>query len=231
MQEKNPHKHHRIRVRTRYLKEGIKSMPDHNILELLLFYGIPYKDTNDIAHELIERFGDFNGVLDTPVEELMKVKGIGENAATLLHLVRDISLKYNDGKIEKRVAVGSEKRVTDFLKLKYADEKREIVHLVCVNSHGNLQRCIKICDGSPDSANIDNRMIVEAVIRFNTTNVILAHNHPQGFAVPSVADVNATRELIPVLNAIGVTLSDHIIVAQGDAFSMAKSRKYEDLFR
>ncbi len=231
MEKKNIHKDHRQRVRARYLKEGLGSMAEHNILELLLFFGVPYKDTNDIAHELIERFGDFNGVLDAPVEELVKVNGVGENTATLLRLTRDIALKYNESKSMQKVSVGLEQRISDFLRLKYAGETREVVYLLCVNSHGKLQRCVKICDGSPDAATLDNRMVVEAVVRFDTTNVILAHNHPQGFAVPSVADVKATQALIPVLQAIGVNLADHIIVSLDDTFSMAESRQYSHLFR
>ncbi len=231
MEKKNIHKDHRQRVRNRYLQEGIKSMADHNILEFLLFFGIPYKDTNDIAHELIERFGNLNGVFDAPLEDLMKVNGIGENTATLIHLTRDIALKYNEEKSMKKMTVGLENRISDFLKLKYAGETREMVYLLCINSQGKLQRCVKVCDGSPDSANIDNRMIVESVIRFDAANVILAHNHPQGFAVPSVADVKATRAMIPVLKAIGVNLADHVIVSPEDTFSMAESKKYGDLFR
>ncbi len=231
MEKKNIHKDHRQRVRARYLKEGLGSMAEHNILELLLFFGIPYKDTNDIAHELIERFGDFNGVLDAPVEELMKVDGVGENTATLLRLCRDVALKYNESRIMQKVSVGLEQRLTDFLTLKYTGEAREIVYLLSVNSHGRLQRCIKVCEGSPDSASFDSRTVVEAAVRFDMTNAILAHNHPQGFAVPSVADVKATETLIPVLQAIGVTLSDHIIVSSDDTFSMAESKKYARLFR
>lgn len=231
MEKKNIHKDHRQRVRTRYLKEGIGSMADHNIIELLLFFGIPYKDTNDIAHELVERFGDLNGVLDAPVEELVKVDGVGENTATLIRLTRDISLKYNERKSFDKVTVNGEDRLSDFLKMKYASETREIVYLLCLDSHGKLQRCVKVCEGSPDSATADNRTIVEAAIRFDSKNIILAHNHPKGFAVPSVADVKATEQIIPVLEAIGVTLADHIIVSADDTFSMAKSRKYSYIFR
>lgn len=231
MEKKNIHKDHRQRMRNRYLNEGISSMADHNIIELLLFFGIPYKDTNDISHELVERFGDLNGVLDAPVEELMKVDGIGENTATLIRLTRDISLKYLERKSFDKVAVNGEDRISDFLKLKYAGEIHEIVYILCLDSHGKLQRCAKVCEGSPDSATIDNRTIVEAAIRFDSKNIILAHNHPAGFAVPSVADVKATEQIIPVLNAIGINLADHIIVSADDTFSMATSRKYSFLFR
>ena len=231
MEKKNLHKDHRQRVRNRYLSEGIGSMADHNIIELLLFYGIPYKDTNDIAHELTERFGDLNGVLDAPVEELMRVDGIGENAAALIHLTRDIAFKYNENKKQEKVTLATEERFAEFLSLKYAGETREIVYMLFVDSHGKIVRCVKVCEGSPESVSVDNRLIVEAAVRNDATDIILAHNHPKGFVVPSTADVRSTKDAVPLLKSIGVNLIDHIIFADGECFSMAKSRKYAEIFR
>ncbi|MBR3836396.1 MAG: RadC family protein [Clostridia bacterium] len=231
MEKKNLHKDHRQRVRARYLSEGIGSMAEHNIVELLLFFGIPYKDTNDIAHALIERFGDLNGVLDAPVEELMKTDGIGENTATLIRLTRDIAVRYFEKKNLDRMSAGDGERVTDFIELKYTGETREIVYMLTLDSHGGVQRCVKVCEGSPDSATVDNREVVETALRFDTKNIILAHNHPNGFAVPSVADVKATEQLVQIFDSIGINLADHIIVSADDTFSMARSNKYGSLFR
>ncbi len=230
MEKKNIHKDHRQRVRTRYFKEGIDSMAEHNIVEFLLFFGIPFKDTNDIAHELIERFGDLSGILEAPVEELMRVDGIGENAAALISLIHDIAVIYNDKKLQSTAASAEELSFSEFLSMKYAGENKEKVYLLCLDSKGKIQHCVKICDGSPDSAYLDTRMVVETVVRFDSANVILSHNHPNGFAVPSSADVDTTKNLIPVLRAIGVNLADHIIVSAEDTFSMASSRKYSGLF-
>lgn len=230
MEKKNLHKDHRQRVRSRYLKEGAGAMADHNIVELLLFFGIPYKDTNDIAHELIERFGDLNGVLEAPFEELVKVRGVGENAATLITLVHDISGIYNERRILSVNEDNEQNDYKNFISLKYAGETKEMVYLVCLDSQGKIQRCVKICDGTPDSVTIDNRVIMETVIRFDSKNVVIAHNHANGFAVPSVADVTATRNIIPLLSGIGVNLVDHVIVSPDDVFSMATNHKYADLF-
>lgn len=229
MEKKNVHKDHRQRVRARYFKEGIGSMADHNIIEFLLFYGIPFKDTNNVAHGLIEKFGDLNGVLEAPKEELMKVNGVGENVAALIRLTHDISLLYNERK-QQRILDDTEKAFIPYIEAKYSGERREIVYLLCLDANGKLQRCIKVCDGSPDTAVVDTRAIVETVVRFDSKNVVLAHNHPNGFAVPSLADVKTTEELIPVLDAIGVNLVDHIIVSADDTFSMAQSNKYGYLF-
>ena len=231
MENKNLHKDHRQRVRARYLADGIQSMADHNILELLLFYGVPYKDTNNMAHELIERFGDLSGVLDAPVDELMKVNGIGENAASLIHLTRDVARKYSEQKTLDKTPLVTEERLADFLKTKYAGETREIVYMLFIDSHGRMVRCVKVCDGSPESVTVDNRTIMEAALKQDGCDIIIAHNHPNGFAVPSTADIRATRDVIPLLKAIKVNLIDHVIVADGECFSMAQSKKYAELFK
>lgn len=231
MEKNNLHKNHRQRVRSRYLAEGIKTMADHNIVELLLFYGVPYRDTNDIAHELVERFGNLNGILDAPVEELEKVAGIGENTAILIHLTRDIALKYSENRLTDKAILGTEERISSFLTMKYVGETRELVYMLFLDSHGRIVRCVKVCEGSPESVNVDNRKIIEAAVRMDACDIVLAHNHPNGFAVPSTADVRATQEVIPLLRAINVNLIDHMIIADGDCFSMAENKKYEAMFR
>ena len=81
------HSQHRKRMKERFLLEGLEHFEPHNILELLLFYSVPQKDTNETAHLLIERFGSLRGVLDAPFEELCRVPGIKEHSATLIKLI------------------------------------------------------------------------------------------------------------------------------------------------
>lgn len=226
MEKKNVHKDHRKRAREMYQKNGIDAMPDHNILELLLFYGIPYRDTNPIAHELIEKYHDLNGVLDAPVRELVKTDGIGENAAMLIKLVRDISSRYYDNAINSKVNLASGERLYDFIKMKYLGETREIVYMLSLDSHGRLKHCIKVADGTPTSAVADNRSLVELALRFDVTNAVIAHNHPNGFATPSQADISATQTIAGLFNTVNINFIDHVIVAEDDLFSFAMSKKY-----
>ena len=229
MEKKNIHKDHRQRVRARYLSEGIGSMADHNIVEMLLFFGIPYKDTNVIAHKLIEAFGSLNGILDAPVEELMKVDGIGENAATLIKFMRDVALKYGNGKIADETESRTDD-ITGFIRKKFASETRELVYAIGVDAHGRVEYCARVSEGSPDRALIDKRAIIEAVLRANVKNVVIAHNHPHGFAAPSAVDVETTTLLKALLETIDVNLVDHVIVSKDDLFSMAGHRKFAKLF-
>lgn len=226
MDNNNIHKDHRKRVRDTYLKSGIDSMPDHNILEMLLFYGIARKDTNPIAHELIEKFHDLNGVLDAPVKELTKIKGISESTALLIRLVHDIGLKYRSEAPNSKVSLASGERLYDFIKMKYIGEPKEIVYLISLDSHGRLKHCIKVADGTPTSVVSDSRQLVELALRFDVANAVLAHNHPNGFAAPSQADLSATEKIAKLFEAVDIKFVDHVIVADDDYFSFAASRKY-----
>lgn len=225
-EKKNIHKDHRQRVRDSYLKTGIDAMADHNILELLLFYCIPLKDTNPIAHELIEKYHDLNGVLDAPIKELEKINGIGENAAVMIKLIRDICSKYHDNAINNKVNLASAERLYDFIRMKYLGETREIVYMLSLDAHGRLKHCIKVTDGTPTTAVSDNRSLVELALRFDITNAIITHNHPNGFATPSQADIVATEAIAKLFSTVSINLVDHVIIAEDEIFSFAMSKKY-----
>lgn len=230
MEKKNLHEGHRQRVRNRYLKTGIEAMDEHNIIEFLLFFGVPYKDTNEIAHRLIDKFGNINAILDAPVEELQTVEGIGENAAALIKLVRDIAVMYGQKSAEKELDLSTESGINNYLAMKYMGETREIVYLLSINSQGRLENCIKLVDGAIDSAGIDKREMIKTALLNDVKYAIIAHNHPKGFAVPSLADVQATTEIVEAFKTVNVRVTDHIIVAEDGCFSMAGNRKYKSLF-
>ena len=102
------HDGHRGKMRQRFLKSGLEAFADHEALELLLYYAIPRRDTNPIAHALMDRYGSLPAVLSAPVEDLKKVEGIGENAAVLLKLVPQLQQKARLTEAE-RVLNSSEK--------------------------------------------------------------------------------------------------------------------------
>ncbi|UWG97971.1 hypothetical protein LPY66_03955 [Dehalobacter sp. DCM] len=88
------HEGRRIRLKRRFLEEGLDSFEDHQILELLLFYAIPCKDTNELAHVLIEKYGSLSKVFDADPNELTTTPGLGENSAVLLSLMPSLARIY-----------------------------------------------------------------------------------------------------------------------------------------
>lgn len=219
----NIHQGHRAKMRQRFLKNGLESFADHEALELLLYYAIPRQDTNPIAHRLMERYGSLSAVLTAPVEDLKKVEGIGESAAILLLAAGQIGRKARLSDAAQSRALTDVESVGAYLLERYAGESHELVYQLCLDRKGKLLVCKRLGDGGAFAAALDIRKMVENAILTSASTVILAHNHPSGIALPSADDCAATTRAAQALETIGVTLADHIIVADGDFVSMAQS--------
>ena len=217
------HDGHREKMRQRFLKGGLDSFADHEALELLLYYAIPRRDTNPIAHALMERYGSLSAVLTAPVEDLQRVAGIGESAAVLLKLAPQLYRKARLSDAEQETVLSSVERVGAYLLERFAGEKNEVVYQLCLDRKGKLLACKKLGEGGVASADLDIRRLVENAILTGASAVILAHNHPSGVALPSADDVQTTRRIAAALSAVEINLIDHIVVAEGDFISMAQS--------
>ena len=217
------HDGHREKMRRRFLIGGLESFADHEALELLLYYAIPRRDTNPIAHALMERYDSLSGVLNAPVEDLEKVEGIGESAAILLSLVSRLSRKARIADASQETILNSSERAGAYLLERFAGERRELVFLLCLDRKGRLLACKRLAEGDVASADLNIRKVVEMALLTSASAVILAHNHPSGVAVPSSSDEAATRQVAEALRTIGVRLVDHIVVADRDFVSMADS--------
>ncbi len=220
------HDGHRQRLRARFLKEGLDSFEQVNALELLLFYCIPRKDTNELAHALLDHFGSFHQVLDATYEELMAVPGIGESAATFLPMISAACRYYRVSQIKNVCALDTIDKCGDYLVNFFHSRKNETVFLLCLDAKCKVIVCREVGEGSINSASISARRVAEIALGVNATSVILAHNHPSGIAVPSWDDVATTRQIARSLHAVGITLTDHIVIAEDDYVSMAQSGMY-----
>lgn len=219
----NIHRGHREKMRQRFLKGGLEHFADHEALEILLYYAIPRQDTNPIAHRLMERYGSLSAVLTAPVEDLKKVEGVGESAAVLLLLAGQIGRKARLSDAAQSRALTDVESVGAYLLERFAGEIHEVVFQLCLDRKGKLLACKRLNDGGASSATLDVRKMVENAILTSASTVILAHNHPSGITLPSDDDCAATTRAVRALETIGVTLADHIIVADGDFVSMAQS--------
>ena len=217
------HDGHRQRCKQRFLRAGAEGFDDHQLLELLLFYAIPQKDTNPIAHALLDRFGSLSQVLDADVEELKKVPGISGHAATLLRLVTDLARFYQVDSAQRTEVLTSLDACGHYLVPRFFGRKVETVFLLCLDAKCKVLCCREVGEGSVNAASISVRKVVEAALSANATSVVLAHNHPSGVALPSADDVQTTRRIAAALSAVEVTLIDHIVVAEGDFISMTQS--------
>ena len=225
------HDGHRQRLKTRFREEGLDHFEEHEVLELLLYYTIPRRDTNPIAHELMNRFGSLSQVLEARPEELAKVDGMGDSAATFLSLITAVGRYYLVNRTMQETILPTIEKCGHYLVPFFHGRRNEMVYILCLDAKCKVLCCKEMGEGSVNSAGVPIRRIVEAALGANATSVILAHNHPSGFAFPSDEDVLTTRRVALALDAVEIHLVDHIIVADDDYVSMAQSGpRYPDCF-
>lgn len=223
MTDTSLHKGHRERLKNRFLENGLDDFTDIQVLELLLFYVIPRRDTNPIAHRLLNRFGSLAQVLEAPVEELKKVDGVGQEAALFLNMIPAAGRYYMVDKTMHCRVLRTIDQCGEYLMPFFFGKKVETVFLLCLDAKCKVLCCKEVGEGSVNSAGISIRKIVETALSANATSVVLAHNHPSGIAIPSPDDIQTTEQLAIALQAVDVHLVDHIVVADDDYVSMTLS--------
>jgi len=217
------HDGHREREKQRFLEMGLDGMPDHKVLELVLYYAIPRRDTNETAHLLIRQFGSLQGVLEADAEELQRVPGVGRNTATLLKLMLAVKQRLQRTVPLPTFPVHSGEEAGAYFVEKMAREKREVLYLMSLDAKGKVLSSKLAATGGVNTTAVSVRQVVDMALRSGASAVILAHNHPSGVALPSRADQVMTRQLADALRPLGIRLLDHIVVADGDFVSMADS--------
>ena len=222
------HDGHRARLRARYIEEGLAHFNEIDTLELLLFYAIPRRDTNELAHLLLQQFGSLDGVLGATTGDLCAVPGISENTAVLLHLFNDVARKCEISRQSIRI-VNSSQDAGTFLLPYFYGLRDETVYLLCLDAKGKVLDCRALFKGSANGVAIAIRKIVEVALSVNATSVIMAHYHPGGLALPSAEDRAATLRIRAALQNLDIVLIDHIIVADQDFISMADSGLFQAL--
>lgn len=216
------HDGHRKRLKAEFLARP-ETFPDHKLLELLLFYVNPRGDVNPTAHELLDRFGSLAGVMDATPEALTNCPGVGEHAVSLLRVVKELGRRYDAQRANAEDAVGSARDASYIFRPHFYGARSEMVFLLCMDGKGKVLGCPKVGEGNVNAAEIATRQIVEKALNHNAAQVILAHNHVSGLALPSGEDRATTLYLREILRQVGVVLVDHMIFVDDDMVSMRES--------
>ena len=211
------HEGHRQRLKNKFIEHGFQGFEQHNILELLLFYSIPRKDTNEIAHDLLNSFGSLEAVFNAKFEDLIKVEGIKENSATLIKMIPAIAREYLTDSFRDQVVFDTADIIGKYLINKYVGETNEVVYAMFLNNKFELLGIEKVHEGSVNSSQISTRKLIDSVLKFNASLVIIAHNHPDGTVCPSMDDIETTAHLIDAFTMIDTKLVEHFVVA-GDQY-------------
>lgn len=217
------HSGHRQRLKEQFLKHGLDSLHDINVLELALFYAIPRQDTNPIAHRLLDRFGSLDRVFDASMEELITQGQLTENAAILLKLIPAVARRQQLSRSSFDNILDTTRRCGDYLAPFFFGATDEVVYLLGLDAKCKVLGCIELFQGTVNYAHLSIRRVVEEALKMKATSVVLAHNHTSGIAVPSQEDIETTRAVAHALDLVGILLADHIVVADDDYVSMAES--------
>lgn len=229
MADENIHKGHRQRMLKKYLEHGIECFEDHEILEIFLYSAYTRRNTNDISHKLIHRFGSLEGVMNAGYEELMDVDDVGNTAAAMISFMKDFAKRCNRDELTG-IKLDTSLAMRDFCFNLMRHSPVEEAHVLFLDQTLSLIGESKIANGGSDSVEFDLRFIVSKAIRTQCCNIVLAHCHPHGVLLASSADVSATRRVAQSLSGIGINLIDHIIVNEEDSFSMRTARLLPDIW-
>ncbi len=226
----NAHSGHRMRMKQRMLRDGVDNMEAHEAIELLLYYALPYRDTNELGHKLVDKFGSVQNVLSAAYPDLLKVEGVTPHVATLLTLCGQLAFRCIRESYYPGTQLLIDEDYVEFLIPWFAGEKEESVVMISMDNRHKVLNTTRLFRGSVNSANFSNRLAVQQALQDNATRVAIAHNHPGGFAFPSGADVKTTVSFAEVLAAVDIRLMDHLVISDDDAVSMASTPEYHAIF-
>ncbi len=215
-------------MKDEFLANGLAGLPDHRVLELLLFYAIPQGDVNPLAHRLMDHFGSLAGVFHATHEQLMQVDGVGYSTAVFIRLIPAVAARYLADSSRVGEQYLSSWQLRDLLLPLFFGQRNELAYLVCLDGKSKLIVTKKLGEGIADSVQITTRKVLETALNCNASRVVLAHNHVSGVALWSPEDLDTTLRLRRVLWEAGIELVDHCIFADDDMVSMADSGVLRD---
>lgn len=225
-------KGHRKRVKERFLKEGPESFTDEDLLELLLFFGIPRKDTRGLARQLLKEFGGrLDAILDAEEKELLKIPGLGERALLPLKVVHEVARRYLKARISEGKYLKSPKEAYEYLLYELKGEKKEVFMVVYLASDNRVLSTERLFEGTITESLVYPREIFGRAYNLGASKIIVAHNHPSGNLTPSSADKAITKLLLLSGKLLHLKVLDHLIIGYDSYFSFAEAGLLEELER
>ena len=223
VEKENPHKNHRKRLKSKVKKFGLECLEYHEILELLLTYTIARKDTNPLAHELLQHFNSFSNVIDADYHDLLKVNGIGPESASFFNILSQFIEVYNKSKLDSKTYIlNNTDQSIMFFRDTYRIKNNEFMVVACL---GKTKKVIKtyMTKGKDETQiNFDLKKIINSINDVNVDSVVLFHTHPKGSVEPSREDIITTQKFFNICLTNGIKLNDHIILNESEHYSFKR---------
>lgn len=210
---------HRARLRERFMTGGAAALPDYEILELLLFRAIPRQDVKPLARHLIDHFNDFNGVLSATPEQLKSVKGVGPSVVAEIKIVEAAAHRLARSRILQKHALSSWDALVEYCHTVMSHRETEQFRILFLDRKNMLIADEEQAKGTVDHVPVYPREVAKRALELNASALILVHNHPSGDPTPSEADIHMTTKIEVALEALGITLHDHLIIGKSQELS------------
>ncbi|WP_289153221.1 DNA repair protein RadC [uncultured Salipiger sp.] len=210
---------HRARLRERFLIGGPDALPDYELLELVLFRAIPRRDVKPLARALLERFGDFNGVLSAPASRLHETAGVGDAVVTELKIVEAAAHRLARSRVLQKQVVTSWDALLEYCQTAMAHRDTEQFRVLFLDRKNVLIADEAQARGTVDHVPVYPREVVKRALELNASALILVHNHPSGDPTPSQADIDMTEQIQVAADALGITLHDHLVIGKSRELS------------
>jgi len=214
---------HRKRLRARFMDGGAAALPDYEMLELVLFRAIPRQDVKPIAHALLARFGDFNGVVSAPPNRLLEVGGVGDAVVVELKIVEAAAQRLARARVIRRNVISSWDALLDYCRTTMAHRDIEHFRVLFLDRRNTLIADEEQARGTVNHVPVYPREVAKRALELNASALILVHNHPSGDPTPSQGDIDMTARVQAAAEALDITLHDHLIIGKSQEISFREA--------
>ena len=215
---------HRERLRNRFLESNPDTIEDYHLIELLLFYSIPRKDTRDEAVELMNHFGSLRRLFRADPRELESVEGIGKSSAVLIRLIHELMRRIDLDSLSAGLDCSDIDTLGRLLCMVMRQEQDEVMYLLALDGAKRLIKYKKLYQSHTSALNVFIRDITEYAISQHAEYIIISHNHPSGSILPSYRDEELTTNLLNGLKLLNIRLSEHIICSETAYYPIIRNR-------
>jgi DNA repair protein RadC len=221
-----PHEGHRARLLDRFLKNSLAALHPHEILELLLTFTIPRRDTKPIAKALLAKFKSVSAVINASSNELREIDGIGERTIGLFYLQKDLISYCLREKYEKQSIISHRKDVEEYLRFCFGQRRDEYVATLFLDNANHILKTEILSEGTVNQCTVYPRIVFDKALKCSAASFILAHNHPGGSVSASEADWRLTERLYAAGKLLEIPLLDHIIITSQKVLSLREMSRW-----
>jgi DNA repair protein RadC len=207
-------KDHRARLRERFMSGGAGALPDYEMLELVLFRAIPRQDVKPLARRLLDRFGDFNGVLSASPARLKEMHGVGDAVIQELKIVEAAAHRLSRARVMGRRVVSSWQQLLDYCHATMSHRETEQFRILYLDRKNTLIADEAVAEGTVGHVPVYPREVVKRALELGASAIILVHNHPSGDPTPSQDDIQMTERVRVAASALEISLHDHIVIGK-----------------